>query len=247
MLAAMGMAELVKSFGGLGSAALPAAAALIAFSVAVYLIIPALIGLATAVLGMGAAVTNPIALAAIGVLLSIGAAALMIGVGVGIAAAGMGYMAKSVAELFNALSKADPANIAKSFDALFDSLSLTGIAEFASFAIAANKVSSAMADLNKNLASVVASMKELDRVSANPKVNFSSGTVPNTTVSPSVSPSTSAAKATTSNSAAASSNSNVVPVAIYIDSKKVGEILDPRYKQMIQDSLRNIGGKTVPV
>ena len=43
------------------------------------------------------------------------------------------------------------------------------------------------------------------------------------------------------------SSTNVVPTAIYIDGKKIGEILDPRYKQMIDDSLKNIGSKTVPI
>jgi hypothetical protein len=101
-----------------------------------------------------------------------------------------------------------------------------------------------MLGLSKSLSFVVSEMKELERLSVNPKVNFAMTSVPST-----VGTATAAAKATTSAATptGGGGNTNIVPVAIYLDSKKIGELLDPRYKQMIQDSLRNIGGKTVPV
>jgi hypothetical protein len=67
-----------------------------------------------------------------------------------------------------------------------------------------------------------------------------------------VSPTTAAVAASTNTAPAAAtgtgtSATNLVPVAIYIDSKKVGEILDPKIKQTIQDSLKNINGRIVPI
>jgi len=43
-----------------------------------------------------------------------------------------------------------------------------------------------------------------------------------------------------------STGTNIVPVAIYIDGKKVGEILDPQIKKTIQASLKKINGRMVP-
>lgn len=95
-LAALGAAQLVKAFMGLGDAAPWAAAGLIGFTVAFGVMMFALISL---VAGPQAAVTA----AAVGVLLAVGAAAIMIGAGVAIAALGIGEMAKGLAVMFGAM------------------------------------------------------------------------------------------------------------------------------------------------
>ena len=83
-IAALGLAQLVMSFKGLGDAAWPATVGIIGFTVAFGLLI---LGLVSLVAGPQAAFTA----AAVGVLFAVGQAALMIGLGVGIAAAGMAY------------------------------------------------------------------------------------------------------------------------------------------------------------
>lgn len=93
-LAAMGLAQMVAAFKGLGDAAWPAVAAVIGFTVAFGLL---MLGLVALVLGPQAAVTA----AAIGVLLAVGAAALMMGGGIALAAVGF-------AQFLGAFSGFDP-------------------------------------------------------------------------------------------------------------------------------------------
>jgi hypothetical protein len=90
--AAFGVSYLAESFKGLGDAAEPAAWAVSIFSLAMMGMI---IALSFAVAGPQAAVTA----AAIGVLLSVGAAAMMIGAGVAFAALGMAELVKSFSGL----------------------------------------------------------------------------------------------------------------------------------------------------
>tara|TARA_Y100000592_G_C5481029_1_gene325510 strand:- start:5909 stop:8380 length:2472 start_codon:yes stop_codon:yes gene_type:complete len=68
-IAAMGVVELVKAFGGLGDAAMPAAIGLVAFSLAIYGIVAALASLsgASIALGPGLAVLGVLAVVMIGI------------------------------------------------------------------------------------------------------------------------------------------------------------------------------------
>ena len=92
-LAATGMAEFVKAFGGLTGPQLDAASAgIMYFTIAFGVLMAALTAM---VLGPQALVTA----AAVGVLLSVGAAALMIGGGIHLAATGMAEFVKSMAGL----------------------------------------------------------------------------------------------------------------------------------------------------
>jgi hypothetical protein len=177
-------------------------------------------------------------------LLTLGATILMIGAGIGLivasigaAAAGFGLMAKSIGEMFASLSKSDPKNIALSFAAVFDSISITGLGKLAAFALAAYKVADSIEDINNNLTEMIAKMGTVNTLQFAPKVQTGS---PITTTA-----STTAAAAATGTTGG--STTNIVPVAVYLDSKKIGEILDPRIKQTIQDSLKNIGSKTAAV
>lgn len=232
-IAAVGLAQLVKSFGGVGDAAMPAAIAVGAFSVSMYLVVASLVTAIPAVAAAGAA----FAAAAPG-LLAFGAAIGLIGVGVGVAAAGIGFLAKSVGDMFEKISKSNPESIAGSFDALFDSLSLTNIARFTAFASEADDLTSSLTKLASSLTAVAAGMKAVAAI----ETLFTPSVATAPTTKPTATPAATAAAAT-----AGSASSNIVPVAIYIDSKKVGELLDPRYKKMIEDSLNNIGARTVPV
>jgi len=232
-IAALGLAQLVKSFGGLGDAALPAAAAVVALSVSMYLIVAALAAAIPVILAAGSA----FALAAPG-LLAFGAAIALIGVGVAVAAVGISVLAKSVGDMFEKISKSNPENISGAFAAIFDNLSLTNIAKFAAFAEQTDELTSSLNKLVFSLTAVSTAMKTISAVNA----LFN----PSTVTAPNVAPTA----GTTATAAAATNNagsSNIVPVAIYIDSKKVGEVLDPRYKKMIESSLNNIGGRTVPI
>jgi hypothetical protein len=100
-LAALGAAELVKSFMGLGDAAPWATLGLIGFTVAFGAMMILLVAL---VAGPQAVATA----AAIGVLLAVGGAALLIGGAVALAALGIGEMAKGLAVMFTAM---DPAKM----------------------------------------------------------------------------------------------------------------------------------------
>ena len=91
-VAALGLSILVGSFKDLGSAAMPAAAGLIAFSIA----------FAVMMLALTSATAGPQALligAAVGILLSIGAAALAIGYGIKLATDGMSRFNESLVSL----------------------------------------------------------------------------------------------------------------------------------------------------
>jgi hypothetical protein len=232
-IAALGLAQLVKSFSGLGDAAMPAAIAVAAFSVSMYLVVSSLAASIPVVIGAGAAFT-----AAAPGLLAFGAAIALVGVGVGVAAAGIGFLAKSVGDMFEKISKSKPETIAGSFAALFDSLSLTNIGKFTAFASQTDNLTSSLTKLALSLTSVAAGMKAVAAI----ETLFTPSVATAPTTKPTATPAATAPAAT-----ASSANSNIVPVAIYIDSKKVGELLDPRYKKMIEDSLNNIGARTVPI
>jgi hypothetical protein len=234
-IAALGLAQLVMSFSGLGAAAWPAAAAVIGFTVAFGLL---MLGLLSLVTGPQAALTG----LAVGVLLSVGAAALMIGGGMKLAASGIGYVIESIGKLFSSLGSLDADKLGKAFDEMFEAFSGENIIKFSSFTLAVKKLSDAMADLNKNTVAVVSNLNKMG-VTANVNINTAQASV-----TPRVSTTTAAAMNNANTAGGGQgAGSNITPVAIYIDSKKIGEILDPRYKQMIQDSLKNIGGRTVPV
>jgi len=97
-VAALGMAEFVKSFAGMSAGQIMAiSVALGVFGATLYLLIPALIGLAAGAPGVA-------------VLLALGAAVLLIGGGVAVAAMGIGKMAEGMAKMFEAIP--DPATIA---------------------------------------------------------------------------------------------------------------------------------------
>jgi hypothetical protein len=90
-VAALGMAEFVKSFAGMSAGQIMAiSVALGVFGATLYFLIPALIGLAAGAAGVG-------------VLLALGAAVLLIGGGIAIAAIGIGMMAEGFAVMFAAL------------------------------------------------------------------------------------------------------------------------------------------------
>ena len=91
-LAALGVAELVKSFKGLGDDAPYAVAGIIAFSVAFGVMMSMLISL---VAGPQAALTA----GAVGVLLSVGGAILMMGTAIAVAAVGFSYLIDSLGNL----------------------------------------------------------------------------------------------------------------------------------------------------
>ena len=225
-IAALGLAQLVKSFSGLGNAAAPAALAVAALSLS-------FVGLAFALVPL-----VPLLTAGAAGLLAFGVAMLLVGAGVGIAAAGVGYMTKGIGDMFEKINKSNPETISAAFAAIFDSLSLTNIAKFAAFADQADELTNSLNKLALSLSVVGVGLKTVSGFNA----LFSPGSV--------ASPSVTATPGTATNAAAATNNtssSNIVPVAIYIDSKKVGEILDPRYKKMIDDKLNNIGSRTVPI
>ncbi|MHA2053270.1 MAG: hypothetical protein ACW99F_06665, partial [Candidatus Hodarchaeales archaeon] len=91
-LAALGVAELVKSFKGLGDAAPYAVAGITIFSIAFGVMMSMLISL---VAGPQAALTG----AAVGVLLSVGGAILMMGGAIAVAAVGFSYLIDSLGQL----------------------------------------------------------------------------------------------------------------------------------------------------
>ena len=225
-IAALGLAQLVKSFSGLGNAAAPAALAVAALSLS-------FVGLAFALVPLVPLLTA----GAVG-LLAFGVAMLLVGAGVGIAAAGVGYMTKGIGDMFEKINKSNPETISAAFAAIFDSLSLTNIAKFAAFADQADELTNSLNKLALSLSVVGVGLKTVSGFNA----LFSPGSVASPSVTATPGTATSAAAATNN-----TSSSNIVPVAIYIDSKKVGEILDPRYKKMIDDKLNNIGSRTVPI
>ena len=91
-LAALGVAELVKSFDGLGKMAPYAVGGIVAFTVAFGILMALLIGL---VAGPQAALTA----AGVGVILAVGGAVLMMGGAVAAAAIGFSYLIESIGKL----------------------------------------------------------------------------------------------------------------------------------------------------
>lgn len=239
------MAAFTTVMGGAAVAAPVAAGGMTVFSAGI-----AAVGASAAAsaLGLGVLVI---------VLLAAGASALMLGGGIALAAAGIGFMImqvsqliKSVTELFSTLSKSNPSNIAKSFSAIFDSITVTGLGKFAAFAAAADSVAESIGNINKNLTEMISKMvivSGLNFITGSPTAtaNTPTATVPGTNIGTAAT--AAAATANTTNTINNTGQTNLVPVAIYIDSKKVGEILDPRVKQTIQDSLKKINSRMVPV
>lgn len=88
-LAALGMAQFVKAFAGLGDAAWAAVAGIAVFSLA----------FAGFVFLLTAMAVNPAAMAGVGVLWAIGGAVALIGAGIAIAAVGMSTLISSIGEL----------------------------------------------------------------------------------------------------------------------------------------------------
>lgn len=242
-LAAVGMAQLVQSFAGLGENAPIAALAVAALGLSMVLVTYALVGAIPAALAAGAAFGE----ASIGFAL-FGLAISLVGIGIGAIAVGLGFLLKNVGDMFEKINNTKPENISKSMSTFFDSITLTGIGKVTSFAIAVNSLNEQLYNLNSQLAGVVQNMTNLDGITTKATVSVESAATTTTVPAATVSTTTAAAKATAANTTTSSAaGSNIVPVAIYIDSKKVGEILDPRYKKMIQDKLDNIDAKTVPV
>jgi hypothetical protein len=248
-IAALGLSVMVRSFAGLGENALPAALAIGLLAGSIVLITFALAPAIPAIAGAGVA----FGAAAPGIL-AFGGAIALVGAGVGIAALGVGFLAKSVGDMFEKISKSKPDVISGAFTALFDDLTLTNISKFATFASKTDELADSLNNLSNSLSTVVTNMKLLSSMQG----IFNAPSVTTTNIVPTMSPATAAATAATNtaatktqftgnNNAASSGQTNLIPVAIYIDSKKVGEILDPRVKQTIQDSLKNINGRIVPI
>jgi hypothetical protein len=157
-MAASGLAELVKSFQGLGDAAPYAAAAVGIFSLAFFGMVAMLISL---VAGPQAVLTG----AAIGVLLAVGGAIALIGAGVGIAAAGLGSLVTS----FGVFSGDKGASIAENISATTGALvmmitTLTGVGAVGLLAIGGITVAVAalVEELNKIPEGKVLSLETLD-------------------------------------------------------------------------------------
>jgi hypothetical protein len=228
-LAAAGLAMLVQSFSGLTDMTAPLKAVnavMVGFSVMLI------------TLSIAAGIAAP----SIPVLQALAVAMLAIGAAVAIASAGIGYMAKSIGDMFTSISKVKSADITASFKAIFDSITDINIVKLSLFALAADDLSDSMSGLAKSLKLVVEEMKVLSTL------NIPAFNAPNLSVakvSPTPSPTISAAA--TAVGGAGSSSTNLVPVAIYIDGNKLGEIVDPRTKKIIDDKLRNINGRMVPV
>jgi len=173
-IAALGLAQLVKAFSGLGDAAWPATVAIIGFTVAFGLL---MLGLVALVAGPQAAATA----AAVGVLIAVGQAALMIGGGMALAAFGMGYFLNSLnpSKLVK-LSEASGSmfDLAKGLSALAVAFALLGTpwavagltaftlsvmglsAAFSVLAIAIKPLLKPLVDITANLAAVAAADME---------------------------------------------------------------------------------------
>ena len=235
-LAAAGFALMIVSIAKFGAVA---AKNIPLVSVAlVSLVVPLMyVGAGLVVFGLGLMFIAAAATLAAGPLILLGVAFVMLGFGVKLASDGIAKVAANIASMFDSLNKSNPENISKSISALFDSITLTGIATLGTFSLAVSKLNEELSSLNNNLASVVKNMSNLDGVTAKATVSMQTPTQ----VSNVISTTTAAAKATSdaamSNQVSTAGTSNIVPVAIYIDSKKVGEILDPRYKQLVDDKL----------
>lgn len=246
-IASVGLAKLIGSLSGI-IPVLPFIGLLIyslgALGVSLLFLSPVFAIFSLALAGLGT-----VALLAFLPLMALGVAFLFIGKSIDLAGNGIKKMVDSVTSLFDALNKANPENMEKVFDALFDSLSVTGVAKFAAFSEAADGLADSLIAINKNLADMITKINIANGLNFAPKVNATSATQSGTQVGNTVSPTTTAAAMPAAGSSAtnAQASTNIVPVAIYIDSKKIGELLDPRYKKMIEESLNNIGAKTVPV
>lgn len=301
-IAAVGLSVLVNAFAQLNPE--QTTASLIALGIVMGGFTLIIAGFAAAAALMGPALV----LAAPG-LLALGGAITLIGAGVGIAAAGIGYMANAVANLFNALAKANAKNIKDAFSAIFDSLSLTGIAKLTSFAGAVDDLSKPLENLASKLTSATNKIKEFSNIgvtlsadvtkiksltesiislsealskpindslskalqnisesieemsvikiaalatvsTAMTKPTVGTTTAAAITANPALTPGprSAAQTGTAAGGASGTVETKMVPVAIYIDGKKLGEILDPSIKKTIDGKLNQIGGtgKIIP-
>lgn len=288
-LASYGLSVLVKSFAQLNPEQLSASLVTLGIVMGGFTLIIAGFGIAVSLFGAQLVLATP-------GMLAFGAAIAFIGAGVGLASAGIGYMANSVANLFVALTKADPKNIKESFASLFDSISLTGLSKLTAFSKAIEDLSESLLSVLNNLSSVSNKIKEFSEIGITLSADISKidsltqsiisladalskpvnnsvtsalqnmlesieevsaikiaalATVTTAMTKPTVSPATTAAATSIAGTNAAStgvSETKMVPVAIYIDGKKLGEILDPSVRRTIESKLNQIGGtgKIIP-
>lgn len=155
-IAALGLAELAKSFSGLGDAAWPAAAAVVGFTVAFGLLM----------FGLMALVTGPqavLATAAVGLLLAVGGAALLIGAGIALAANGMATFVSSIKgfpDLGKVVESLDSFMLVMNADNI-SSMIMFGIGlsflaiNFEKIAAAVNSISEGSTSIIENLASSI--------------------------------------------------------------------------------------------
>lgn len=186
-----------------------------------------LLGLVLAVAALGALVGNPIAAAllAAGVIaiMGIGVAVMILGYGIKALGDGLANISKSFENLINVMKNIS--GIEDNFDKMLEfveDLADIDVGPIIALASAMNTLAVSMEKISK--------IKKIDI--AGPSM-FNAGTA--------------GSNINTTTAAAGGGGTNLVPVAIYIDSKKVGEILDPQIKQTIQASLKNINGRMVPV
>ena len=153
-LAALGVAELVTSFEGLGPAAGPAATAVVGLVVGFGLLVGAL-----AAVAIFAAPAAP-------VLLAIGAAVGLIGLGIGLAAAGMSLFVNALATMF---TKVKPADLALGIGAMAAALpALTGAAALAIVPIGG--LAGAFVGLAAGIEALTASLGKLERLEGFPNL-----------------------------------------------------------------------------
>lgn len=208
-------------------------------------VLAAAIGLAAmvaAVAGLGALMSSGIGglavLAGVAAILAIGAAVMLLGYGIKALGDGLVNINVGFKGLLETLK-----NISSIKDNM--GIMLKFVEDLADIDVdPINKLANAMKSLAESMKNIGdASVK----VSGTTQVTQAASTA----VTPKVSTTTAAAAATVNNTAPPATNNtgntNIVPVAVYLDSKKVGEILDPRIKQTIQDSLKSIGSKTAAV
>ena len=155
-IAALGLAQLVKAFDGLGDAAYPATIGIIGFTVAFGLMMAGLIAL---VAGPQAAVTA----GAVGVLLGVGAAALMIGGGMLLATTGIASMTNSLKGLFGGGIVGNIVKLGAALENLAVSMSTSGLApEFASIVSEMSRFENAITATGvANLQPFIAEMNDL--------------------------------------------------------------------------------------
>ncbi len=130
-------------------------------------------------------------------------------------------MLRALADIAKTFPTSEIQKIADAIDKLIASLSKT--------------VASNLVDTLNNVKTMVEEINKVDTAKVTAMATIMSTPAPTAATKP--------AAATTTTT---STGTNIVPVAIYIDGKKVGEILDPQIKKTIQASLKKINGRMVP-